>query len=233
MPIRLHFETLKNAKQVNLSKTKGLRWNSYTQTKKTCREAHITRLSLTPVCYQGLESCGMLKAAETGATEAAVRYRPAYQTEVRLKGPYLQDHLGMARISTHTKSFSSTSPLLFNLKGIEYQLWWACEYANRSVFQACLTVTQKLDILISHATMERERSWNLPVFPCPGTMTYVVAFFIVWLQFINMPRKPLLLRWCVSTKTTHFKINQQYILLSWHMVSPFSNAMLQAGPHHT
>lgn len=175
----------------------------------------------------------MLKAAKTGATEAAVRYRLLYQTGVRLKGPFLQDHLGMARISTHTKSFSSTSPLLFNLKGIEYQLWWACEYVNRSVFQACLRVTQKLDILISHAMMERELSWNLPVFPFPGTMTYVVAFFIVWLQFINMPRKPLLLRGRVSTKTTHFKINQQYILLSWHMVSSFSNAMLQAGPHHT
>lgn len=101
VPIRLHFEMLKNAKQVNLSKAKELGWNSYTQTKQKVREAQITRLSLTPVSYQG--SCSTLKAAETGATEAAVRCRPPYQTGVRLKGHFLWHHLSMTRISTHIK----------------------------------------------------------------------------------------------------------------------------------
>lgn len=99
MPVRLHSEMLKNAKQVNLSKAKGLGWKEL-HTQKG-REVLSTRLSLTSGCYQGLESCGMLKAAETGATEASMRYRPPYQPGVRLKGPFLQQHLSMTRISTY------------------------------------------------------------------------------------------------------------------------------------
>lgn len=99
MPVRLHSETFKHAKQDNCSKAKWLGWKQLHT--KEGREVRSSTLSLTSACCQGLESCVVLKAAETGTTEASVRYRPLYQTGVRLKGPFLQQHVSMIAISTH------------------------------------------------------------------------------------------------------------------------------------
>lgn len=106
-----------------------------------------------------------------------------------------------------------------------------CEYVRRNIFQACLGVTERFDILISHATVERELSWNLPDFPPPRHHDFRCCIFHSLITIYKYVRETIIIKMLCFYRDHTLK-NKPTILITElaHGISSFHCNFASWGP---